>query len=68
MALTVDRKIDDLINDESAKLKKQMLKEKYSEDEIKNCSFYPSLSTTTGKYSQIHSQYSFDDCSEKIKE
>lgn len=51
MALTVDRKIDDLINDESAKLKKQMLKEKYSEDEIKNCSFYPSLSTTTGKYS-----------------
>ena len=27
MALTVDRKIDDLINDESAKLKKQMLRE-----------------------------------------
>ncbi|KAM3136723.1 hypothetical protein pb186bvf_011168 [Paramecium bursaria] len=68
MALTVDRKIDDLINDESSKLKKQLLREKYSEDEIKNCSFYPSLSTTTGKYSQIHSQYSFDDCSEKIKE
>lgn len=64
MALTVDRKIDDLINDDSSKLKKQLLREvniynlfiqKYSEDELKNCSFYPSLSTTTGKYSQIHS-------------
>ncbi|CAK65370.1 unnamed protein product (macronuclear) [Paramecium tetraurelia] len=66
MEMAVDRTLQDLIKNEYGEYRKQLLKEKY-DDSDKECSFYPSVSTSM-KYSQMHSQYSFDDCHEKIKQ
>ncbi|CAD8205366.1 unnamed protein product [Paramecium pentaurelia] len=66
MEMAVDRTLQDLIKNEYGDYRKQLLKEKY-DDSDKECSFYPSVSTSM-KYSQMHSQYSFDDCHEKIKQ
>ncbi|CAD8120671.1 unnamed protein product [Paramecium sonneborni] len=66
MEMAVDRTLSDLIKNQYGNYRKQLLKEKY-DDSDKECSFYPSVSTSM-KYSQMHSQYSFDDCHEKIKQ